>query len=101
MLALPPPLAPGDLVAVVAPSSPFPREELMRGLAWLRARYRLRVHAGILSRDGFLAGSDARRGEELARAMQDPEVKAVVAARGGYGAMRIVDRLPWDELARR
>jgi muramoyltetrapeptide carboxypeptidase len=101
MLALPPPLAPGDLVAVVAPSSPFPREELLRGLAWLRQRYRLRMGPGILAREGFLAGSDARRGEELARAMSDPEVKAIVAARGGYGAMRLVDALPWAELARR
>jgi muramoyltetrapeptide carboxypeptidase len=101
MLALPPPLAPGDLVAIVAPSSPFPREELMRGLAWLRARYRLRIGPGILAREGFLAGSDERRREELAQAMRDPEVKAVVAARGGYGAMRVLDALPWDELARR
>jgi muramoyltetrapeptide carboxypeptidase len=101
MLALPPPLAPGDTVAVVAPSSPFPREDLMRGLAWLRQRYRLRIGAGILARDAFLAGSDGRRGDELARAMTDPEVKAIVAARGGYGALRIVDALPWGELARR
>jgi muramoyltetrapeptide carboxypeptidase len=101
MLALPPPLAPGDLVAIVAPSSPFPRDALMRGLAWLRTRYRLRIHAEILSREGFLAGNDVRRGEELGRVMRDPEVKAVVAARGGYGAMRIVDALPWAELASR
>ena len=101
MLALPPPLAPGDRVAIVAPSSPFPRDELLRGLAWLRQRYRLRIGPGILSRDAFLAGSDARRAEELAQAMTDPEVKAIVAARGGYGAIRIVDALPWDELVRR
>jgi muramoyltetrapeptide carboxypeptidase len=101
MLALPPPLAPGDVVAVVAPSSPFPREELLRGLAWLRQRYRLRAGSGLLTRDGFLAGSDARRAGELARAMCDPDVKAIVAARGGYGAMRVLDALPWGELARR
>ncbi|HEY3818614.1 MAG TPA: LD-carboxypeptidase [Polyangiaceae bacterium] len=101
MLALPPPLGPGDRVAVVAPSSPFPREELLRGLAWLRHRYQLRIDAGIFSRDAFLAGSDERRADELVRAMTDPEVKAIVAARGGYGALRVVDALPWDELARR
>jgi muramoyltetrapeptide carboxypeptidase len=101
MLALPPPLAPGDLVAVVAPSSPFPREELLRGLAWLRLRYRLRMRPGILARDGFLAGSDARRRDELAHAMTDPEVKAIVAARGGYGAIRLIDTLPWEDFTRR
>jgi muramoyltetrapeptide carboxypeptidase len=101
MLAHPPPLAPGDVVAIVAPASPFPRDELWRGLAWLRTRYVLRMGPGVLERDGFLAGSDARRAEELARAMRDPDVKAVVAVRGGYGVMRLLDRLPWDALARR
>jgi len=100
-LRWPPALVPGDLVAVVAPSSPFPREELWRGLAWLRQRYRLRMSAGALERDGYLAGADARRTVELGRALVDPEVKAIVAARGGYGAMRIADELPWDALVRR
>jgi muramoyltetrapeptide carboxypeptidase len=101
MWTLPPTLAPGDVVAIVAPSSPFPREDLWRGLVWLRQRYRLRMGPGVLARDGYLAGSDARRAEELARAMTDPEVKAIVAARGGYGAVRIVATLPWQEIARR
>jgi len=87
-------------VAVVAPSSPFPLEELWRGLGWLRARYRVRIAPGVLRREGYLAGSDARRKLELEGAFADPEVKAIVAVRGGYGAMRIVDDLPWDAFAR-
>lgn len=101
MLRLPPPLAPGDVVAVVAPSSPFPREELWRGLAWLRQRYRLRLQSGLLDRDGYLAGCDARRAEELRCAWMDPEVKAIVAARGGYGAMRVLDAVPWSQSTQR
>jgi muramoyltetrapeptide carboxypeptidase len=100
VLALPPALKPGDRVAVVAPSSPFPREQLWPGLAWLRHRYRLTASAGILARDGYLAGEDARRQSELARAMRDPDVRAIVAARGGYGAMRVLGGLPWDDFAR-
>lgn len=99
MLRLPPPLAAGDVVAVVAPSSPFPRDELWKGLAWLRLRYRLRVHAGMLERDAYLAGSDRRRAEEFRLALVDPEVKAVVCARGGYGAMRVLDAMPWEDFA--
>ena len=97
----PPPLRPGSLVAVCAPASPFDRDELFRGLAWLGTRYRLRLSSSILARTGYTAGDDARRGGELARAMGDPEVLAVVCARGGYGAMRIVDDLPWDAFAAR
>jgi muramoyltetrapeptide carboxypeptidase len=100
-LRRPPALVPGDRVAIVAPSSPFPREELWRGLAWLRQRYSLTMSTGALEHDGYLAGTDSRRAAELVRALEDPEVKAIVAARGGYGAMRIVDRLPWNALVGR
>jgi muramoyltetrapeptide carboxypeptidase len=100
-LTFPPPLAPGDLIAVVAPSGPVRHDELWRGLAWLRARYRIQMRAGALTRCGYLAGDDMRRKDELARAMLDDEVKAIVAARGGYGVMRIVDALPWNALVRR
>ncbi len=99
-LAFPRLLSPGDLVAVVAPSSPFPRDELLRGLPWLRCRYRLRLVAGAFSRDGYLAGSDERRSRELAAAMADDEVRAIVAARGGYGALRVLERVAWEGFAR-
>jgi muramoyltetrapeptide carboxypeptidase len=100
-LTFSPPLAAGDWIAVVAPSSPSPRQDLWRGLAWLRARYRIRFVAGALSHDGYLAGNDARRAGELRRAILDEEIKAIVAIRGGYGASRIAENQPWDEFARR
>ena len=93
-------LKPGDLVAVVAPSSGVPRNELFQGLAWLGGRYRIRARSSLLARAGYLAGDDARRAHELAEAMVDPDVKAIFAARGGYGAMRIVEELPWDAFAK-
>lgn len=54
----------------------------------------------MFSREGYLAGSDARREEELRLALADPDVSAIVAARGGYGASRFVhDRIDWSVLA--
>jgi muramoyltetrapeptide carboxypeptidase len=100
-LVAPPPLRPGSLVAIVAPASPFARDELFRGLAWLRTRYSLRLSSTILERTGYTAGGDARRGAELAAALADPDVSAVLCARGGYGAMRILDALPWKAFAER
>ncbi len=99
-MRVPEPLRAGDRVAVVAPSSPFPRAQTLGGLAWLAQRYRVSIHAEIFSRTGYLAGDDERRAGELARAMKDPDVRAIFAARGGYGATRIVSRLPWDELVK-
>jgi muramoyltetrapeptide carboxypeptidase len=91
----------GSTVAVVAPASGFDREELFRGLAWLATRYRLRIDARILGRAGYLAGADEARAAVLSAAMLDPEVDGIVCARGGYGAMRILDVLPWDRFAER
>ena len=99
---LPPPsLKPGSVVAIVAPASPFARDELFRGLAWLQTRYRLRLTSRILARSGYLAGDDTQRAAELAGAMTDPSVEAIVCARGGYGAMRLLDALPWEAFAAR
>jgi muramoyltetrapeptide carboxypeptidase len=89
------------MIAVVAPSSPYSRDELWRGLAWLHTRYRIRMSRAVLAREGYLAGDDALRTRDFAEAMLDEEVKAIVAARGGYGAMRIVEHLPWTRFASR
>lgn len=92
----PPAVGPGDLIAVVAPSSPFAVGEFWRGLGWLRDRYELFASPALLGRSGYLAGDDDHRARELERAMIEPRVKAIVAARGGYGAMRVLSRLPWE-----
>ncbi len=99
-MRVPDPLRAGDRALVVAPSSPFPRARTLGGLAWLAQRYRVSFHAGAFSKTGYLAGDDDRRAGELARAMLDPGARAIFVARGGYGATRIVSRLPWDELAK-
>jgi len=95
----PAPVRPGDLVAVVAPSGPLPLDAFWRGLAWVRARYRVLANQEVLSRTGYLAGDDARRRGELARALEHPEVKAILVGRGGYGAMRVLQGQGLEGLA--
>lgn len=88
-MIIPPPLEPGARIRVVAPSSPFDRTLVWRGLGFLAQRYRLVFEPGMFERDGYLAGSDTRRLEEINAALRDPSARAIVAARGGYGASRI------------
>ncbi len=97
--ATPPPLRPGDTIAVVAPSSPFPRQELLVGMAWLQARYTIVASDKMSSRHGYLAGDDERRRAELTAAIARDDVKAIIAARGGYGATRILD-VDWSPMVR-
>lgn len=97
---LPPPLRPGDTVAVIAPASPFEPVLAWTGIGWLAQRYRVHFSRGLFTRTGFLAGSDERRRDELVDALERPGVRAILAARGGYGANRFVHRLDWGALAR-
>ena len=90
----PAPLARGEGVAIVAPSSPFEREPFERGLAALwKIGLEPRFSQGVFARHppggGHLAGDDARRAEELRIAFADPTAKALILARGGYGALRL------------
>ncbi|MFJ8952779.1 LD-carboxypeptidase [Streptomyces sp. NPDC102381] len=95
-------LAPGARVAVVAPSGPVPEEALQTGLDILRgwdlepvvSPHVLDTHEEF----DYLAGTDANRAADLQRAWCDPDVDAVLCARGGYGAQRMVDLLDWDAM---
>ncbi len=102
-LLRPPALRRGDSVAVVAPSGRVPAHRLERGLAVLRSWglvVRLGEHVlGAHPRLHHLAGSDADRAHDLEEAWTHPDVRAVIAARGGSGAHRLLDRLDWDRLA--
>jgi muramoyltetrapeptide carboxypeptidase len=90
----------GDTVVVVAPASNLKPDYLARGAAELeRLGFRVKHRDDILEKARYTAGSDARRAEELMQAFTDPEVKAVWAARGGYGVMRILRMLD-EELLR-
>lgn len=95
-------LVPGDRIGVVAPSGPIPRERLELGLDILRGWDLEPVVAPhVLDRHSsrYLAGADRDRAADLQAAWCDPSLAAVMCARGGYGAQRMVDLLDWAEMA--
>jgi muramoyltetrapeptide carboxypeptidase len=76
-------------------------DALAAGVAALRERYDVHHAEDIGARRGFLAGDDERRLRELREAIADDSVAAIVAARGGYGATRLLPELPVSLLAGR
>ncbi len=88
-------LCPGDRIGLVAPSSPFSEEALRAGIRFLEAQgFRVHYLSDLFARrKGFLAGEDTQRSEEIQYMFEDPEIRAVFVVRGGYGALRIMDRL--------
>jgi muramoyltetrapeptide carboxypeptidase len=86
-------LVPGRRLGVVAPSGPFERERFDKGLAVLAGRYQVEVAPEATSRHRYLAGTDTARAASFQRFLDDEGIAAIVAARGGYGAMRILPSL--------
>jgi muramoyltetrapeptide carboxypeptidase len=97
-IVVPPALERGDRVKVIAPSGPFDAALVRAGIAVLGERYRVEAEDRIFERVGFLAGDDDARARELQAALLSTDVRAIFAARGGYGADRIVDRADWSQL---
>ncbi len=101
-LTLPPAHHPRDRIHVVAPSGPVPAERFDRGLRVLRRALEAEVvlAENIHEQDGYFAGSDGLRLECLHAALGDPDARVVMAARGGYGATRLLTALDPDLLRR-
>ena len=92
----PAPFVPGGLVRVISTASPADRDALGRGIAELeRLGYHVRT-GSAMQPEGYFAGSTLRRKAELEGALQDPDARAVICARGGYGTATLLDeiRLP-------
>jgi muramoyltetrapeptide carboxypeptidase len=91
----PPALRSGDKVGIVAPASNLKRESLEAGCAGLRASgYEPVYSESILDRDLYFAGSVERRARELEEMFVRDDIRAIVCARGGYGAnylLRAID----------
>jgi muramoyltetrapeptide carboxypeptidase len=95
-----PALRPGDTVGIVAPASYFNREEFEVGCNALRKLgYKPIYSDSIFDRDLYFAGSVDRRKRELEEIFARDDVKAILCARGGYGANYLLPALDISKIA--
>jgi muramoyltetrapeptide carboxypeptidase len=95
----PPALRPGDMIGVVAPASNVKPGDLESGCdALRRAGYRPFYFDSILDQDLYFAGSVQRRARELEDMFVREEVRAIVCARGGYGANYLLEALDLEKV---
>jgi muramoyltetrapeptide carboxypeptidase len=96
----PPVLRKGDTVGIVAPASYFPRPDFEAGCEALRQMgYNPVFDDSIFDRDLYFAGSVERRARELESMFTRPDVRAIVCARGGYGANYLLPSLDTKKIA--
>jgi muramoyltetrapeptide carboxypeptidase len=88
----PRPLKSGDRIAVVAPASPFARDEFDRGVAELaRLGFEPTWDDSVFATEGgYVAGSAELRASSFMKHWNDPSVAALIAVRGGYGSVQLL-----------
>jgi muramoyltetrapeptide carboxypeptidase len=92
-------LRPGDRVAIVSPASPFDRGEFDAGVAEIRRLgFEPSFDDRVFAREAMVSGPPELRARAFLDALRDPDVKAIVAVRGGYGSVEILPFLDAGEL---
>ncbi|NQD55689.1 LD-carboxypeptidase [Pseudomonas sp. CM25] len=86
--------------AVIAPAGPA-RLDTQKAGEWFADRgYRCRIYPGASQAQGYLAGSDQQRLQDLHDAFADPAIDAILCMRGGYGSMRLLDKIDYELIRR-
>ena len=99
-LVQPPYLQSGDSVAIVAPSGILKHKESELNMAKaLLESWGLKVKIGthVFSKANHFAGTDSQRAFDLQSQLDNPNIKAIWSARGGYGAVRVLDKLDFSK----
>jgi muramoyltetrapeptide carboxypeptidase len=93
----PPRLEPGDRIGIIAPAGPVYRDEIRPAIEFLNQKgYKTLASPNLYRKKGYLAGSDDARLDDLMSMFANKGVKAIFCARGGYGTIRLLDRIDYD-----
>ena len=98
-IQIPPFLQPGDKIGIVAPASCIRYEDILPGISLLRDQWKLKIVEGKTLKSAYnqFSATDAERLDDLQTMLNDPSIKAVIAARGGYGCSRIIDQIDFTD----
>jgi muramoyltetrapeptide carboxypeptidase len=101
-LIRPPRLTSGNRIALVAPAGPLlERDDLTRAQELCSALgYEPVLGRNTYRRSGYFAGTDDERLADLNGALQDPSIAAIWCIRGGYGSLRLLDRVDYGAMTR-
>jgi muramoyltetrapeptide carboxypeptidase len=99
-LIIPPYLQPGDKIGITCPAGSITLKEIGPAMQQIESwGYTVRVGDTVGKKDYTFGGTDTERAADLQQMMDDPSLKAILCARGGYGAVHIIDRLDFSGLS--
>jgi muramoyltetrapeptide carboxypeptidase len=100
LLKYPVGLQQGDTIGVVAPASHFDRDKYEKGLQIIKSLgYQIKEPQGVFDKKRYLAGEDDHRARLLHELFADADTKAIFCIRGGFGCMRMLPHLDFDEIS--
>jgi len=89
----------GDRIRIVAPAGKASKERVLPGIELLQdVGYEVIIGRHVFDRHFQYAGNDQQRAADFQEAINDPQTKAIVCARGGYGSVRIIEKLDFSPL---
>ncbi|NOU46443.1 MAG: LD-carboxypeptidase [Bacteroidales bacterium] len=94
----PPSLRKGDTIGIAAPARKISREEMLPAIAIIENQgFRIRSDEAVFNEFHQYSGTDSERIAHFQSLLDDPEIKAIICARGGYGAIRVIDKLDFSK----
>jgi muramoyltetrapeptide carboxypeptidase len=91
-----PKLKKGDLIYITAPAKAIDETSVLTAKSFFESEgFQVEVSKHCLGEFNYFSGTDAERTSDFQAAIDNPQVKAIVCARGGYGCVRIIDRIEW------
>jgi len=103
MIKIPPYLEPGDTIGLVCPAGYMPVEKVSECIRILNTEWGFTTKIGktIGNQFNYFSGTDEERLTDFQQMLDDPEVKAILCARGGYGFSRIIDKIDFKRFKKK
>ena len=98
-MIIPPFLQPGNRIRIVAPAGKVRKDKVLPGIKLLQDEgFEVIVGKYVFGKNFQYSGTDRQRSSDLQEAINDPETKAIICARGGYGTVRIIEKIDFSPL---
>jgi muramoyltetrapeptide carboxypeptidase len=92
----------GDTIAITCPAGYISLEDIQPAVKQMEGwGFKIRIGNTVGKRDFTFGGTDEERAKDLQILLDDPTVKAIMCARGGYGVSRIIDKISFTRLRER
>jgi muramoyltetrapeptide carboxypeptidase len=94
-------LEPGDLIYITAPAKAIEASYVLNAKdLFERAGFRVEVSQHCLGQHNYFSGTEEERLKDFQYGIDQPEIKAIICARGGYGCVQITDSIRWAGMLR-